>query len=153
MGAVAYAEAFGKPGHEQFCRQLRATGIPLVTHVHDNADLFPYERVEVVPIQKRVLDDVVAGVRKLKTRHGYRLPMSVEVQLMDLLLSLGATTIHAHCGAAAARIAPVARRLDCRLITTFHDSELSDEPTGAYRKALKSVFEESARVLAVSHAV
>ena len=153
MGAVAYAEAFGQPGDEPFYRQLRATGIPLLTHVHDNADLFPYERVEVVPMQRRVVDSVVAGVRKLKTRHGYRLPMSMELQLMDRMLQLGATTIHAHRGAAAARIAPVGRRLDCRLIATFHDGELPEEAPSAYRKAIADVFKEFARILAVSPAV
>ena len=61
------------------------------------------EPVEVVPMRKGVVDGVVAGMRKLRTRHGYRLPMSVELELMDRMLNLGATTIHAHRGAAAAR--------------------------------------------------
>jgi glycosyltransferase involved in cell wall biosynthesis len=153
MGAVAYTEAFGEPGHEQLFRQLRASGVPLVTHAHHNADLFPYAAVDVVPLRANLADQVVAGVRRLRARHPYRLPMSVELKLMDTLLHRGATTVHAHHGASAARIAPVARRLDCRLLATFHHGDVADDARDEYRRALREVFSGAARVLATTRAV
>jgi len=152
MGAVAYSESFGDPGHEPLYRQLRASGVPLLTHAYRNAELFPSDRVDVVPLTSGLIDFLAAGVRRLKTHHPYRLALSVELRLMDRMLQRSATAIHAYGGADGARIAPVARRLGCRLIATLRDTDVS-EVSSAYGKALRDLFDASARILATAPAV
>lgn len=151
MGAVVYAETFGNPSEPWMWRQVRATGVPLLTHEHRNAGTFPCERVTVVPRTKTPLDRVVAAMRRLGQGHGYRLPGSTERAVKAALQGLGATLVHAHYGPAGLRMMP----MPARLLVTFHGFDTSSLPATdpSYRRALGRLFARAAGVVAVSPTV
>jgi len=152
MPAVVYAETFGNLSEAWMHRQVAASGAPLITHEHRNADLFPLPAAHVVPRSRGPFDRALAAVRWLNALHGYRLPVTTETRVSRVLQELRATAIHAHYGPAGARMEPLARRLDCRLYVTFHgfDASVLPQSDRSYRRALKTLFPACDRVLAVS---
>jgi glycosyltransferase involved in cell wall biosynthesis len=154
MGAVVYAETFGNASEAWMHRQVRALGVPLVTHEHRDPATFPCDRVAVVPRTRTALDRARAAARWLRDRHGYRLPASTERALERKLRELGATLVHAHYGPAGLRVLPVARALGARLLVTFHGFDTSSLPRTdpSYRRALARLFAE-ATCVAVSPTV
>jgi glycosyltransferase involved in cell wall biosynthesis len=151
MGAVVYAETFGNPSEVWMWRQVRATGVPLLTHEHRNAATFPYERTAVVPRTRTPLDRARAAARWLRDRHGYRLPASTERAVERKLRDLKATFVHAHYGPAGLRMLP----LPVPLLVTFHGFDTSSLPATdpSYRRALRRLFGRAAGIVAVSETV
>lgn len=151
MVAVVYAETFGNPSEVWMWRQVRALGAPLVTHEHRNPETFPCPEVHVVPKRRAFGDRVRAGIRRLRSGHGYRLPAATERAVARTLAGLGATLVHAHYGPAGLRIAPLAPRL----VVTFHGFDATRLPLGdaSYRRALPGLFRKAHRVIAVSQAI
>ncbi len=151
MGAVVYAETLGNPSEVWMWRQVRALGVPLLTHDHRNAATFPYERVAVVPRTRIAGDRALAAARWIVTRHGYRLPASTERAVGRKLRDLDATLVHAHYGPAGLRMMPLA----ARLLVTFHGFDTSSLPAtdGSYRRALPRLFGRAAGIVAVSETV
>ncbi len=151
MGAVVYAETFGNPSEVWMWRQVRAVGVPLLTHEHRNAATFPYDRAVVVPRTRTRFDRVRAAARWLVARHGYRLPASSERGVVRKLHELGATLLHAHYGPAGLRML----HLPVPLLVTFHGFDTSSLPASdpSYRRALLRLFARAAGVVAVSETV
>lgn len=151
MGAVVYAETFGNPSEVWMWRQVRAVGVPLLTHEHRNAATFPYERTSVVPRTRTAVDRAVAAARWLSARHGYRLPASTERAVDRRLRGLKATLLHAHYGPAGLRMLP----LPVPLLVTFHGFDTSSLPATdpSYRRALPHLFGRAVGIVAVSETV
>ncbi len=151
MGAVVYAETFGNTSEVWMWRQVRALGVPLLTHDHRNAATFPYERVTVVPRTRTGVDRALAAARWLRDRHGYLLPASTERAVERKLRDLKATLVHAHYGPAGLRMLP----LPVPLLVTFHGFDTSSLPATdpSYRRALLRLFERAAGIVAVSETV
>jgi glycosyltransferase involved in cell wall biosynthesis len=151
MGAVVYAETFGNPSEVWMWRQVRALGVPLLTHDHRNAATFPYERTTVVPRTHTGLDRALAAARWLVARHGYRLPASAERAVGRALRDLDATLVHAHYGPAGLRMLP----LGLPLLVTFHGFDTSSLPAtdASYCRALPRLFGRAAGIVAVSETV
>jgi len=152
MRAVVYAETFGNPSEAWMWRQVRALGVPLVTHEHRRAGTFPYDQVHVVERRRAPFDSLVAGARWLRARHGYRLPPATERALAAEFETLGAELVHAHYGPAGLRAAPAVRG---RLLVTFHGFDVTRLPRSdaGYRRALRGLFARAYRCIAVSGAV
>jgi len=151
MGAIVYAETFGNPSEVWMWRQVRAVGVPLLTHEHRNVVTFPYEQAVVVPRTRTRFDRARAAARWLVARHGYRLPASTERAVGRKLRALGATLVHAHYGPAGLRMLP----LPVPLLVTFHGFDTSSLPATdpSYRRALRRLFGGAAGVVAISETV
>jgi colanic acid/amylovoran biosynthesis glycosyltransferase len=152
MGAVVYAETLGNPSEVWIYRQVRALGVPVLTHEHRDPATFPYDKVAVVPKTRTAADRARAALRWLSARHGYRLPASTEARMARRLRELGATLLHAHYGPVGLRVLPVTRALGLPLIVTFHGFDMSSLPfvDPSYRRALPRLFGAARRIVAVS---
>jgi glycosyltransferase involved in cell wall biosynthesis len=152
---VVYAETFGTPSEVWMVRQARATGATVVTHEHLDPETFPFEPLVVVPRRPRLLDRGLRVVRWLASGHRYHLHRSTARALQEVLRERGAKVVHAHYGSAALRIAPVAARLGCRLLVTFHgfDVHMLPQRDPAYRRALAALFRQADCVIAISEFV
>ena len=84
MPAAVYTETFGNPEESWVYRQVRATGVPVITHDYLDAESFPHEDVDVVRVRRTLLD-IAGPLRRLKTGHGYRLPFATESDVIDRL--------------------------------------------------------------------
>ena len=134
-------------------RQVRALGVPLLTHEYRNQEIFPYGRVRGVAKERALLDRVRAGVRWLRSGHGYRLPNTTERAVARELEAMGATVVHAHYGPAGLRMLPMAGSR--RLLVTFHgyDATRLPQTEPSYRRALEGLFAGAHKVIAVSEAI
>jgi glycosyltransferase involved in cell wall biosynthesis len=152
MPPVVYAETFGNPSEVWIYRQVRALGIPVVTHEHRDPATFPYDRVAVVPRTRTAADRARTALRWLRDRHRYHLPASTEAALAGTLRELRATLLHAHYGPVALRILPVARGLGLPLVATFHGFDMSSLPVAdrSYGRALRGLFAAARNVVAIS---
>ena len=143
MGTVVYIESFGNPHETWLYRQVKDCAVPVVCHEYSNADLFPYNAVDVVPKRRGA---------HARLRGRYRLPRSTERALRRRLTDLQATLIHAHFGPAGLRALPVARKLGLRLMVTFHgaDANVLPDQDAAYARGLGPLFDYSERIVTVS---
>mgnify|MGYP005838180837 CR=1 FL=1 len=63
-----------------------------------------------------------------------------------------ADVIHAHFGKGGYYCAPIAKKLDLPMVTTFHGSDVTQKDKFSYNsKHRKITFEQSAKIIAVSH--